>query len=102
MTKLPLTREDFEHILQQAAETSNVPCDDDTRIATINFFHSLDRNVCEYDFDTLCSYLRKAFSSKLTFDISREIDLKRRAENAEKTKLEVVDSQSSPETHLNS
>lgn len=102
MMKLPLTIDQFEQDIKNAAFTAEVPCDDDTRIATINFFHSLDRNVCEYEFETLCSYLRKAFSSKLTFEISREIDLKRRAENAEKTKLEVVEPQVSPETHLNS
>lgn len=92
--KLPLTREVFENVVGEVAKEFELPMIDDTRVAAINYFHSLDRFVYEFDPKELGAYLHKAYSSQLTFDIGQEIHKKRQAEAEEQKKLSVVPPQS--------
>ncbi len=90
LNELPLTREEFDSAISIAAGLAGVEFNDDTKIAAVNFFHSLDRFEDHYDPMKLKAYLRKAYSSQMTFDISQEIHHKRLNEQ-KKPDLSVVE-----------
>lgn len=84
MTRLPLTREDFELIVVRACREVGVEPSDDSRIAVMNYFHSLERNEASFDLNILVGYLIRAYSNQMTFDVVKEIEGKRRAEMQKK------------------
>jgi hypothetical protein len=84
LTTLPITREEFEKMVNVACDGAGVPMGEDSIIAAINYFHSLDRDECKFDPDILSNYLRRAYSNQMTFDYTTEIRHKREAERAEK------------------
>jgi hypothetical protein len=79
---LPITREAFEVILKDACDLAQVDVNDDSRICMVNYLHGLDRYETTFDLSQLANYLRKAYSHKMTFEMSQEIDKKRRVEQA--------------------
>lgn len=93
--KLPLTRLEFEIILEEATSKQGLPYDDNMRVMAISFFHSLGRETSDFDPDKLEKYLYTAVSHDMTYHIGQEIHEKRTAEKlaaeAKKTELTVVE-----------
>lgn len=85
---LPLTPEAFEQVVQDVTAKFNLKMDDDMRVMTISYFHSLDRTIFEFDDDTLGAFLHKATSNDMTYHIGQEIHEKRLQAAAEKLKAE--------------
>lgn len=93
--KLPITRLDFEAILEDATHNKGLPYDDNMRVMAISFFHSLGRETSDFDPEKLGNYLYTAVSHDMTYHIGQEIHEKRlaekKAEEAKKTELTVVE-----------
>lgn len=89
LISLPLIEEDFEKILENVTNCFGLPLNDDMRVMTVSYFHSLDRTVFKFSFDELGAFLYKCQSNDTTYRIGNAIHLKRQAEakvNAELAK----------------
>lgn len=93
--KLPITRLDFETILENATHNKGIPYDDNMRVMAISYFHSLGRETSDFDPDKLETFLYSSVSHDMTYHIGQEIHEKRtaerKAEEAKKTELTVVE-----------
>ncbi len=85
-TVLPITREAFQEVVEAACLKAEVPYTEDSIIAAINYFHSLDRDIHWYDPQILSNYLRRAYSNQMTFDYTTEIRHKREQERLDSIK----------------
>lgn len=70
---LPLTREDFESVVEAVTKQFDLPFNDETRMAAVSYFHSLERTIFTYDIDTLGAFMHKQLSNKMTYEVSQDI-----------------------------
>lgn len=80
MTLLPLTKDDFEKIVADVTSKFSLPLNDDMRVMTVSYFHSLDRFVFSFDPEQLGAFLHKAVSNDMTYWIGQAIHKSRQAE----------------------
>lgn len=86
--RLPITKEDFEAIVETATGKMGIAYDDNMRVMSISFFHSLGREHTDFDLEKLESYLYTAVSHDMTYHIGQEIHKKRVAEAEAKKQQE--------------
>lgn len=84
--RLPLTRDGFEAIVEQACKYLCVEVTGPARNVAVGFFHSLSRTVMETKISDLAGAIHNALSNHMTYQIDQEIKAEANKELAEENR----------------